>query len=275
MDSGTLVLIGWAFMTVMISVLWLVQRAKGKRRRGRRRLDCRRFGILAVFYAGFAGGDPAQRLLVAVLVGVWSTRLALHVYLDRIRGKEEDGRYQMLRERWGDRAQLWFFLFFQVQAFWSVLFSIPFLAVTSNASPLGPWDILGTVIWLVAVGGESVADRQLARWRSRPENHGKTCREGLWRLSRHPNYFFEWIHWWAYVIAAIGAPGWWMTLISPAIISFFLLRVTGIPATERQALRSRGDAYREYQRTTSASVPWFRRSARPTAGSGRPRGPKG
>jgi steroid 5-alpha reductase family enzyme len=77
------------------------------------------------------------------------------------------------------------------------------------------------------------------------------------------------------VIAAIGAPGWWMTLISPAIISFFLLRVTGIPATERQALRSRGDAYREYQRTTSAFVPWFRRSARPAAGAGRPRGPKG
>ncbi len=257
-----MVLYGWAAMALLQLGLYLIQRA----RRDAGIVDAGwAFGlaVLALWYAWNGTGDPSRRLLVALLGGVWGLRLSAYLFLDRVLPPGEDGRYQMLRERWGDRAQLWFFLFFQVQAFWSVLFSIPFLAVTSNASPLGPWDILGTVIWLVAVGGESVADRQLARWRSRPENHGKTCREGLWRLSRHPNYFFEWIHWWAYVCLSIGTPWVWAALAGPVAMLLFLYKITGIPYTEARALASRGEDYARYQRSTSAFVPWFPRKESP------------
>ena len=85
----------------------------------------------------------------------------------------------------------------------------------------------------------------------------QTCREGWWRYSRHPNYFFEWLHWWSYVALAVGASYWWLTLLSPAVMLYFLVCVTGIPPTEAQALASRGEDYRQYQRTTSVFIPWF------------------
>ncbi|HEX5550019.1 MAG TPA: DUF1295 domain-containing protein, partial [Nitrospira sp.] len=95
------------------------------------------------------------------------------------------------------------------------------------------------------------------RFRGKSWNHDRVCREGLWYYSRHPNYFFEWLHWWAYVVMAIGAPGWPLTLIGPVAMGWALLRVTGIPLAEQQALTSKGEDYREYQRTTNAFVPWF------------------
>jgi steroid 5-alpha reductase family enzyme len=93
-------------------------------------------------------------------------------------------------------------------------------------------------------------------------NRGHTCRDGLWRYSRHPNYFFEWLHWWAYVPLSLGAAGGWATILAPLVMLFFLFCVTGIPATEAQALQSRGADYRQYQRTTSAFFPWFPRRER-------------
>jgi steroid 5-alpha reductase family enzyme len=113
------------------------------------------------------------------------------------------------------------------------------------------------LIWAVAVGGETLADRQLAAWRAAPANDGRTCRSGLWRYSRHPNYFFEWLHWWTYIPLAWGSPWWWLTLLGQALMLFTLFKVTGIPHTERQALASRGEDYRAYQRSTSVFIPWF------------------
>jgi steroid 5-alpha reductase family enzyme len=111
-------------------------------------------------------------------------------------------------------------------------------------------------VWIISVGGEWLADRQLARFRQDPSNKGKVCRQGLWRYSRHPNYFFEWVHWWAYVLIGIGGPWGWLTLFGPAVMLVFLLKITGVPPTEKRALQSRGEAYREYQRTTSVFFPW-------------------
>jgi steroid 5-alpha reductase family enzyme len=87
------------------------------------------------------------------------------------------------------------------------------------------------------------------------------CRSGLWRYSRHPNYFFEWLHWWGYAALAVGSPLWWLPVTAVAAMGYFIVRVTGIPPTEAQALRSRCEAYRHYQRTTSAFVPWRPRDA--------------
>jgi len=257
MSPMILVLVGWVTMAAVMAVLWLVQRA----RRDAGVVDvgwAAGLGALAVLYALLAAGPPLRRLLVATMAGTWSLRLAWYILANRVLGKPEDGRYQTLRSKWGARAQSRFFAFFQAQALVDVIFSVPFLVAMTNPRPaLGVWGLAGVLVWLVAVVGEALADRQLAVFRADPANRGRTCRVGLWRLSRHPNYFFEWLHWWSYVLLGVGSPWWTLTLVGPALMLFFLFKVTGIPATEAQALASRGDDYRDYQRTTSAFIPWF------------------
>jgi steroid 5-alpha reductase family enzyme len=110
--------------------------------------------------------------------------------------------------------------------------------------------------WAVGLPGEAVADAQLARCKRDPSRRGRTCREGLWRYSRHPNYFFEWVIWVGFFVVALGSPWGWTTVIAPALMLHLLLHVTGIPAAEAASLRSRGDEFRHYQQTTSAFVPW-------------------
>lgn len=213
-------------------------------------------GLLAMVavYAGLTGeGCAVARWMVAMLGGVWGARLCLHV-LHRVLREPEDGRYRYLREHWkGD--QLKFFLFFQGQAVFVVIFALPMLVAADNAVGLG-WAIAAGAVWLVAVAGEAAADRQLDRFRADPANRGKTCREGLWAWSRHPNYFFEWLHWFAYALLATGAPNAWLAWTGPVLMLAFLYRFTGIPWTEQQALRSRGEDYARYQREVSAFFPW-------------------
>jgi steroid 5-alpha reductase family enzyme len=214
-------------------------------------------GLTAIAVALASEGWWARRLLVASMAGAWSFRLAGHILFDRLLRGEEDGRYRALRESLGRRTQLFLFFFFQAQGLLVVLFQLPLVVAMSRAQPrLDSWDAIGVLVFVVALGGEWVADRQLARFRADPGNRGKTCRAGLWRYSRHPNYFFEWIHWWAYVSIGLVAPAGWLTLLGPALMLLFLFKITGIPATEQQAIKSRGDDYREYQRTTSAFFPW-------------------
>jgi steroid 5-alpha reductase family enzyme len=209
--------------------------------------------MLGVLYAAIAPGPFERRLLVAGMAFVWGTRLAWHLWR-RIRGHwgTEDGRYATLRARWGAAANRNLFVFFLVQASWAVLFSIPYLAAMARPGPLDWRDWVGFGLWALAVAGESLADRQLRRFKARPDSKGKTCRDGLWGWSRHPNYFFEWLGWWSYVVISWGAP--W-SFLGPAVMLLFLYKVTGIPYTEAQALKSRGDDYRDYQRTVSAFFP--------------------
>jgi steroid 5-alpha reductase family enzyme len=213
-------------------------------------------GVLAIAFATAAHGDIGRRMLVAALVSVWSFRLAGYLLTNRVLSGEEDGRYQMLRGKWGPRADLHFLWFFQVQALGAVLFAVPLLPGLFLDVPVGRWyDFAGVGVWLISIGGETLSDRQLSRFRRRPDSKGKTCREGLWRYSRHPNYFFEWIHWWTYVLLAWGSAWVWVSLLGPIVMLVLLFRVTGIPYTEKRALRSRGEDYRRYQRTTSAFIP--------------------
>lgn len=215
-------------------------------------------GATALWYAAAASGHGHHRLALAVLGSVWSFRLAGYLLVNRVLQGDEDGRYRVLRERWGDKAQRNFFYFFLAQALLIVAFSIPPLMVALHPGPrLSLWNCLGVVVGLAAVFGESIADRQLAAWRANRASRGKVCNTGLWRYSRHPNYFFEWLHWWGYVLLCFGT--WHMVgaLLGPLLMFLFLFRVTGIPYTEQQAIASRGDNYRAYQRTTSAFFPWF------------------
>jgi steroid 5-alpha reductase family enzyme len=164
----------------------------------------------------------------------------------------EDGRYRALREQWGPRAPRNFLLLHLAQVVFALLFSLPVLAAM-RGGPLDGWALAGVLVWVVAVRGEGAADRQLATFRAEPQNRGAVCQAGLWRYSRHPNYFFEWLQWWAYVLIGHAAL---LTLVGPAVMLLFLFRLTGIPYTERQALQTRGDQYRAYQRTTSVFMPW-------------------
>ncbi|MBK9120741.1 MAG: DUF1295 domain-containing protein [Phycisphaerales bacterium] len=254
MNPWLLVLILWGASAAWMLVLWFVQRARGNAGI----VDvgwALGIGVAVGIAAWCAPGAAGLRILVATLTGFWSLRLGLYLWR-RITREPEDGRYRELREWAGERVQAWLFVFYQIQASWIVLFALPQLIVMQAARPLGWREALAVLIFLVSVVGEVVADRQLAAFRRNSAHRGRTCRVGLWRYSRHPNYFFEWLHWWAYCVLAISVPWGWLTLVGPAAMLFLLLKVTGVPPTERQALRSRGDDYRAYQRTTSVFFPW-------------------
>ena len=255
--NGWLILMVFAASSVLMVFGWLWQRKSGNA------------GIVdviwsggmaasAVFYGAMAEGALLPRDLVAVMGGIWGVRLCSHIF-HRVINEEEDGRYKYLREHWNG-SQTKFLLFFFAQALLTALFSIPFwIAAHNPESRLTVWYVIAMVVWLISVGGEALADRQLARHRADPSLKGKTCRSGLWRYSRHPNYFFEWLHWFSYVFLAIGLDIGWvlLSMLGAALMFGTLFWVTGIPFTEQQPLRSRGEDYREYQRTTSIFIPWF------------------
>lgn len=214
--------------------------------------------ILACWYAARLQPGPRGWLLAA-LVTAWGARLAGYLLATRVVGHDEDGRYVELRRGWGDRASRYFFVFFQAQVVLDLALSVPFWLVMRERAPIGVIESVATALWAIAVAGEALADRQLAAFRRSSHARGAVCDRGLWAYSRHPNYFFEWMTWVAYALYASTATWGWLGWTAPALMLFFLFRVTGIPATEAQALRSRGDAYRRYQQTTSAFVPWFRK----------------
>ena len=199
-----------------------------------------------------------RRLVMAALVALWSLRLTVHL-ARRVAALHpvEEGRYLELRRRWAADVNGHFFRFFMLQGLLNVGLSIPFMFVCMNPSPVPGFGMtLGVLVFVISLGGEAFADAQLNAFKKDPANAGKVCQDGLWRYSRHPNYFFEWLVWCAFALMASSTPWGWISWICPALMLYFLLRVTGIPATEEQALRSRGDAYRVYQATTSAFVPW-------------------
>ncbi len=255
MSLATLALWAWAVLAALMFALWLVQ----YRTRNAGTVDvvwAFGTGLVGVWFAlGAEDGALERRWLVAAMAAAWGVRLGAHL-LGRVRAESEDGRYRYLREQLGDRVQPFMLGFFQIQALWALLFALPMWAAASAPGPAFAWnDLAGLAVWLAALSGEAVADRQLARFRADPANRGKVCDSGLWGWSRHPNYFFEWLHWFAYVLIGIGSDHWWITIAGVAVMYLFLTRVTGIPWTEQQSLRRRGSAYRHYQQTTPAFFP--------------------
>lgn len=214
--------------------------------------------VLAVWAYFFLGqGYAPKRWIIALMVTIWGGRLAWQLYLRYI-GSEEDPRYQELRRSWGDEGENFkFFVMFIFQGVLALLLSVPFLIICGGAD--AEWhgvEALGILFWLVGVVGEAAADQQLYQFKQNPANQGKVCQTGLWSLSRHPNYFFEFIIWVGYFLFALGSPMGWLAILSPALMLILLTKVSGIPLAEAQALKSKGIAYQEYQKTTSPFIPW-------------------
>ncbi|MGQ0587399.1 MAG: DUF1295 domain-containing protein [Gammaproteobacteria bacterium] len=213
-------------------------------------------GFLAVFYAAAGSAPEPVRLALGLMGATWGVRLGLHLWL-RNAGKPEDFRYAQFRARWGAAADRNMFWFFQFQNVFTLLLSASaFLPVAFRSSdpPIAAFALAG-LVWIVAVAGEGLADRQMERFRADPANRGKVCRDGLWRYSRHPNYFFECVHWLAYVPLALGAPWGWLSLAAPVVMAALLMKLSGVPILEED-MAKRKPGYAEYIRTTSALVPW-------------------
>ena len=248
---GTTLLIILALM----SALWLVS------------LALRNSSIIDIFWgAGFVAanwiffalapeGAAARKWLIGMLVTLWGVRLSLYV-LWRNWGKPEDFRYQKWRRESG--AIWWWKSLFQVfvlQGLLMWIISAPLLAAQREAAPAGLTllDTLGMAVWLLGFFFESVGDLQLARFKADPRNKGQVMERGVWRYTRHPNYFGDAAQWWGFYLIALAAGGWW-TVFSPILMTVLVLRVSGVALLEK-TLETR-PGYKEYARKTSAFVPW-------------------
>jgi steroid 5-alpha reductase family enzyme len=206
----------------------------------------------------------ARQWVVATLVLAWSLRLGAHI-ARRTWHITDDPRYARLAKQWGDRARSRMFVFLQNQALGSLpLVLSVWLAAHSPTPIFRGQDIVAVTILAIAVLGEALADHQLREFGADRANRGKLCDVGLWKQSRHPNYFFEWLGWLAYPLLAIDITGsypWgWLALLAPMFMYWILVHVTGIPPLEEHLLRTRGQAFRDYQARTSIFFPAPRRS---------------
>ncbi len=222
-------------------------------------------GFVAVISAFVPlGSEPAlyapRQWLVAIAVGVWALRLGLHI-AGRTAGISDDPRYAALRERWGPGASWQMWLLVQKQAIVSIpLVLAVFLAAHNPVPAVRLQDSLAAAVFILAIAGEGLADQQLRRFRHASSARGAICEVGMWRWSRHPNYFFEWFGWLGYPLVAIHLSGGygagWLALLAPACMYWLLVYVSGIPPLEEHMLKTRGAPFRAYQARTNAFFPW-------------------
>ena len=255
----TLLLIGLAIALTYFALTWAIS------------VKVRNYGLLDVAWSygvailapiyALAGPGLALRKWLITAVGVaWSLRLGTYI-LRRVIGHHpaEDARYETLRKKWPGAEM--FLIFFEIQAVLVVIFALPFLLASFNPAPkISPLEIAGLTVAFISLCGEAFADRQIRAFKANPASKGTVCQRGLWAYSRHPNYFFEALFWWGIFLFALGSPWGWITVVCPLFMLWFLLKVTGIPLTEEHSVKSKGDAYRDYQRTVSAFIPWFRKN---------------
>jgi steroid 5-alpha reductase family enzyme len=220
-------------------------------------------GLIALIYGSIGEGEASRRGLLSTLAALWSLRLGTHLLI-RLKAEfpNEDRRYAKLKTAWGPSAKRNFFWVFQSQAASQPILCIPLALAAESASSLSALDFLAVFICLIGLLGEAASDAQLKRFKADPQNSGHVCNAGIWRYSRHPNYFFEWIIWCGFACLGLSGPWGWISSFSPILMFFLLNFVTGVPPAEAQSLLSKGDLYRQYQRQTSRFFPWFPKGAK-------------
>ncbi len=212
--------------------------------------------LLGFFYYFQYPSLSLRKLLLLAALFFWGGRLTLHL-IQRLWMGQEDRRYDVLDKKF-ESYRIWkYLLFFQAQAVVATVLSLAFALVMASEAAFQMSDFVAAVIFLLSFLGELKADQTMTQFRSDPQNKDQVCKVGLWKYSRHPNYFFECLIWVSFALFAWPTPFGFLAWISPAIITYSILKVTGIPPTEEILLASKGEAYKEYQRTTSALIPWF------------------
>ena len=211
------------------------------------------FVLIAAIANDPSGYEPRQAI-VGLLVSLWGIRLAVHLSL-RNRGKGEDPRYQAMRKRWGARfPAISLVQVYALQGIGMITVSLPIQAAMQAPSPtLTPLDVLGAVVCAAGIAFEAIADLQLTRFKAKRGNAKKVMDQGLWRYTRHPNYFGDCLMWWGFGLIALGVGAWW-ALLGPVVMTVLLLRVSGVTLLERRMAKSR-PGYAEYAKRTSAFVP--------------------
>jgi steroid 5-alpha reductase family enzyme len=220
--------------------------------------------LIAILTFFLTDGALPRRFLLTGMVTFWGVRLALHIAL-RKRGKGEDFRYAAMRKAHGDafpmRSLVTVFLF-QAFLIWTIAIPVQVGQRSEVPSYLTPMDLLGLGLWTLGWWVEVAADRQLRRFLADPSNRGRVLDRGLWRYSRHPNYFGESLIWWGVFLVTAVTPGGWVTVFSPVLMTYLLVKVSGVPMLE-EALAERRAGYREYVQRTSPFIPWPRRDPEP------------
>jgi steroid 5-alpha reductase family enzyme len=216
-------------------------------------------GFVLIGWSGWIayGSGETRQLLLLVMVSLWGLRLAGHIALRKQNEVGEDPRYRQWRESWG-KTFVWrsFLQIYLLQGTVIYLVALPLLLVINNAGgALGWLDMLGVLIWLFGFAFESIGDWQLLQFKRDPVNRGRIMRYGLWQLTRHPNYFGEAILWWGVFLIALNVPGGWLAVISPLLIDFLLLKVSGIPMLEERYAGNR--EFEIYKQRTNSFFPWF------------------
>lgn len=219
------------------------------------------FAPVAAVYALGDGGWGPRRAAIMALVAAWSLRLGIYLWQRVSRHHpKEDPRYALLRDKWRENRKRAFLFFFLAQGVLVWLLMLPVHLICLRRAPgFEPLEYIGLGLWCVSLIGEGVADAQLARFKRMEHDPKAVCEVGLWRYSRHPNYFFQSLLWWGLFLMALPSPWGWTAIVAPLAMLHFLLNVTGVALNEKLALEKRGDIYRRYQRRTSVFVPWFRK----------------
>ena len=254
MTLSALLFANLAAIAVAALLLWLLS------------MPLRNVSIVDIFWgSGFAGvawlslwlteSPSARALLLVALVTLWGLRLAGYLGW-RNWGKEEDYRYREMRDHHGSRFPLVSLLtVFGLQGLIMWVVSLPIQVAVFTPGSIGSLTYLGTGIWLAGFLFESIGDWQLASFKSDPNNKGQVMNRGLWRYTRHPNYFGDFLVWWGLFLVAADASSWWWTIVSPLLMSFLLIRVSGVRLLEN-SLGNRLNGYQQYVSETSAFFPW-------------------
>ncbi|KAF0123486.1 MAG: hypothetical protein FD152_3300 [Xanthobacteraceae bacterium] len=210
----------------------------------------------------FAEAPMGRRLLVAALAAAWALRLGLHI-ASRTRGITDDPRYAAMRLSYGDNVAAGMFRLLQIQAVAAMPLGLAIILAAHRPGPLGTMDIIGVAVFAAGIVGGGLSDRQLRDFAADPAHRGRVCDVGLWRYSRHPNYFFECVLWASFAVIAlqpVAYPTGLLALLAPLTMTMLLTKISGIPPLEDHMVRKYGEAYRAYQARTSAFVPLPRRA---------------
>ncbi|MCX7809614.1 MAG: DUF1295 domain-containing protein [Leptospiraceae bacterium] len=213
------------------------------------------FSLIAFYLIHTTKEISKISLIFYIMVIIWSFRLAFYLLFTRILFKPEEGRYLKLREKWKKHLDVKFFIFFQFQAITNVILSVPLFLTLYQNKEIQINHYIAIIIFIIGFIGESIADFHLYYFKKNPNNKNKTLKTGLWKYSRHPNYFFELVIWFSFGLYHINLEYGYVAFVSFFILLFFILKITGIPATEEQNLSSKGEDYKNYIENTSPLIP--------------------